>query len=106
MCSVKAGTLPYTVSAHHVVTWAGCSLVLALAGPGEGEINKNLLVAIFHIGRRGRGGINHIDTAAASPNISTRAGNEGSRSLIFLLGTQFQVQLPWVKIPKCESGRS
>ena len=59
MCSVKAGTLLYTVSAHHVVTREGCSLVLVLPGPGKGKLIKTLLVAIFHIERRGGGGINH-----------------------------------------------
>ena len=52
MCSVKAGTLPYTVSAHHVVTWAGCSLVLVLAGPGEarGKLIKTSLLPYFTSG--------------------------------------------------------
>ena len=46
MCSVKAGTLPYTVSAHHVVTWAGCSLVLVL-GPARGKLIKTSLLPYF-----------------------------------------------------------
>ena len=51
MCSVKAGTLPYTVSAHHVVTWAGCSLLLVLVlGPARGKLIKTSLLPYFTSG--------------------------------------------------------
>ena len=50
MCSVKAGTLPYTVSAHHVVTWAGCSLVLAGPGEARGKLIKTSLLPYFTSG--------------------------------------------------------